>query len=96
MAEQTIPAFCLSSHASLLVTDFSPLRIGRHWREAVCASLAEKENERGGEGGGSLDASSECGLVAVHEVDAHNVVPVWVATDKLEYAARTIRTKIHR
>ncbi|KAF8071386.1 PHR1 [Scenedesmus sp. PABB004] len=29
------------------------------------------------------------------EVDAHNVVPVWVASDKREYAARTIRPKIH-
>ncbi|KAJ8011238.1 hypothetical protein DPEC_G00056080 [Dallia pectoralis] len=28
------------------------------------------------------------------QVDAHNVVPCWVASDKLEYAARTIRTKI--
>ncbi|CAL9207757.1 unnamed protein product [Musa hybrid cultivar] len=34
--------------------------------------------------------------VAVHEVDAHNVVPVWVASDKLEYGAKTIRPKIHR
>lgn len=32
--------------------------------------------------------------VAVHEVDAHNVVPLWVASDKLEYSARTIRAKI--
>ncbi|VDP25136.1 unnamed protein product [Echinostoma caproni] len=28
-------------------------------------------------------------------VDAHNVVPVWYASDKLEYAARTIRRKLH-
>jgi deoxyribodipyrimidine photo-lyase len=28
------------------------------------------------------------------EVDAHNVVPVWVASDKREYGARTIRPKI--
>lgn len=33
---------------------------------------------------------------AVHEVDAHNVVPVWEASDHVEYAARTIRPKIHR
>ncbi|GAB4814126.1 hypothetical protein N2152v2_001172 [Parachlorella kessleri] len=32
--------------------------------------------------------------VPFHEVDAHNVVPVWVASDKREYAARTIRPKI--
>ena len=30
------------------------------------------------------------------QVDAHNIVPVWVASDKLEYAARTIRPKIHK
>ncbi|URD78308.1 FAD binding domain of DNA photolyase [Musa troglodytarum] len=34
--------------------------------------------------------------VALHEVDAHNVVPVWVASGKLEYGAKTIRPKIHR
>ncbi|WOL09670.1 deoxyribodipyrimidine photo-lyase [Canna indica] len=34
--------------------------------------------------------------VAIHEVDAHNVVPLWGASDKLEYSARTIRPKIHR
>jgi deoxyribodipyrimidine photo-lyase len=28
------------------------------------------------------------------QVDAHNVVPCWVASPKLEYGARTIRTKI--
>jgi hypothetical protein len=30
-----------------------------------------------------------------HVVDAHNVVPVWKASPKLEYAARTLRSKIH-
>lgn len=30
------------------------------------------------------------------QVDAHSVVPCWVASDKLEYAARTIRPKIHK
>ncbi|XP_020094541.1 deoxyribodipyrimidine photo-lyase isoform X2 [Ananas comosus] len=34
--------------------------------------------------------------VAVHQVDAHNVVPVWAASDHLEYSARTLRSKIHR
>ena len=32
--------------------------------------------------------------VSVHQVDAHNIVPVWVTSDKQEYAARTIRPKI--
>uniref|UniRef100_A0A2C9JI45 Deoxyribodipyrimidine photo-lyase n=1 Tax=Biomphalaria glabrata TaxID=6526 RepID=A0A2C9JI45_BIOGL len=30
------------------------------------------------------------------QVDAHNIVPCWVASPKLEYGARTIRSKIHK
>ncbi|KAL3156827.1 hypothetical protein ABBQ38_001097 [Trebouxia sp. C0009 RCD-2024] len=33
--------------------------------------------------------------IPMHQVDAHNVVPVWDASDKKETAARTIRKKIH-
>ncbi|KAJ8603783.1 hypothetical protein CTAYLR_000180 [Chrysophaeum taylorii] len=33
--------------------------------------------------------------VELREVDAHNVVPAWVASDKLEVGARTIRKKIN-
>jgi len=42
------------------------------------------------------DVADKCGKkgIPVHQVDAHNIVPVWVASDKLEYAARTIRPKI--
>ncbi len=69
---ETVPALARELGASLLVTDFSPLRLGRDWRAAVAAA-------------------APC---AVHEVDAHNVVPVWEASPKLEYAARTIRPKI--
>ncbi len=32
----------------------------------------------------------------VFEVDAHNIVPCWLASDKREYAAYTIRKKIQR
>ena len=62
--------------ASLLVTDFSPLRVGRRWRDDVTTLLCPCD-------------------VPVHEVDAHNVVPAWEASDKQEYAARTIRKKIN-
>ena len=34
--------------------------------------------------------------IPVYEVDAHNVVPCWVASPKQEYAAYTFRPKIHR
>lgn len=33
---------------------------------------------------------------SVYVVDAHNVVPLWVTSDKQEFAARTIRPKLHR
>lgn len=33
--------------------------------------------------------------VPFHEVDAHNVVPCWIASDKRETGARTIRRKIN-
>jgi len=70
----TIPKLVKDTGASLLVTDFSPLRLGTEWRQQV------------------VDAVD----IPVHEVDAHNVVPVWEASDKREYGARTIRTKIHK
>ncbi|CAI5496395.1 unnamed protein product [Closterium sp. Naga37s-1] len=127
-AEETVPDFAMRCGASLLVTDFSPLRIGRHWRERVCARLADLELSQSGSGsngnssrqegtaadraaggeeaeGGAAGVGAagrdelwdtQVGLTGVHEVDAHNVVPIWAASDKLEYAARTIRTKIHR
>lgn len=33
--------------------------------------------------------------VPFYQVDAHNIVPCWVTSNKLEFAARTIRPKIH-
>ncbi len=34
--------------------------------------------------------------IPVYEVDAHNIVPCWVASDKQEYGAYTLRPKIQR
>ncbi len=34
--------------------------------------------------------------VRLTEVDAHNVVPAWIASPKLEFAAYTLRPKMHR
>ena len=33
--------------------------------------------------------------VPLYQVDAHNIIPVWVTSDKQEFGARTIRPKIH-
>ena len=57
-----------------MVSDFSPLRVGKLWKEQVCAKLPED--------------------VPLYEVDTHNIVPVWIASDKQEVGARTIRKKI--
>ncbi|KAG0564082.1 hypothetical protein KC19_8G081400 [Ceratodon purpureus] len=73
-AEETIPAFVKKCNASLLVMDYSSLRIGKQWRKGICENVPPS--------------------VAVAEVDAHNVVPIWCASDKMEYGARTIRNKI--
>jgi deoxyribodipyrimidine photo-lyase len=39
---------------------------------------------------------AKCLTVRMTEVDAHNVVPAWIASPKLEFAAYTFRPKIHR
>ena len=72
----TVPSIAEKLGCSMLVTDFSPLRIGRAWRDSVSTLLCPVD-------------------VPVKEVDAHNVVPTWEASDKQEYAARTIRKKIN-
>ncbi|KAG8495989.1 hypothetical protein CXB51_009396 [Gossypium anomalum] len=75
-AEETISKFLGECKASLLVTDFSPLRQIRKCKDEICKRVSDS--------------------VTIHEVDAHNVVPVWVASDKLEYSAKTIRGKINK
>ncbi|KAL8216641.1 hypothetical protein R6Q57_023478 [Mikania cordata] len=74
-AIDTIPSFMKECGASLLVTDFSPLRQVRGWKEEITKRVLD--------------------YVSIHEVDAHNIVPMWVASNKLEYGARTIRRKIN-
>lgn len=57
---------------SLVVTDFSPLRIQRKWKREVAKEIS----------------------TVLYEVDAHNIVPVWEASPKKEFAAYTFRPKI--
>ncbi len=61
-------------HVCHVVTDFSPLKTQRAWKESVC---------QGGNYGFEI-------------VDTHNIIPVWVTSIKQEFAARTIRPKIHK
>jgi len=43
---------------------------------------------------GKVTKSLEPKSISLHQVDAHNIVPVWVTSEKQEYAARTIRPKV--
>jgi len=70
----TLPGFIERNHVSFLVTDFDPLRIKRHWKDAVVRRTG----------------------IPFYEVDAHNIVPCRIASDKREYGAHTIRKKIQR
>lgn len=72
--EKEIVSFATQENVSVLVTDFSPLRLGRHWRDTVAKFLK----------------------VPFYEVDSHNIIPPWEVSDKEEYAAFTIRPKIHK
>jgi deoxyribodipyrimidine photo-lyase len=69
---QAILEFVSKNHIGTLVTDFSPLRISKNWKEEVASAIN----------------------ISMIQVDAHNVVPTWIASPKQEFAARTFRPKI--
>jgi len=71
--KETLPSFVEAHGLSAVVTDYSPLRINRLWKQEVGAALGD---------------------TPLIEVDAHNIVPVWVASAKQEVGARTLRPKI--
>jgi deoxyribodipyrimidine photo-lyase len=71
---ETIPAFLGQVNASLLVSDFDPLKVKRSWKAII--------NER---------------ISISHvEVDAHNIVPCRLVSQKVEFGAYTLRPKINR
>lgn len=72
--DKEIPAFVRKHQVGTVVTDFSPLRIHREWKNRVSGKLG----------------------VPFYEVDAHNIVPCRLASDKREYAAATFRPKLNR
>lgn len=69
-----IPKFLSDNNASLLISDFNPLKIVREWKDDIKTKIN----------------------IPFHLVDAHNIVPCWEASDKLEFAAYTIRPKIKK
>ena len=71
---ELIVGFCNDHNVGILITDCSPLRIQRHWKEKIAKNIS----------------------CAMTMVDAHNIVPVWIASNKQEYGAYTLRPKIHK
>jgi len=67
-------SFVKNNRVGVLVTDFSPLRPHREWKDDLAKRLR----------------------IPFYEVDAHNIVPCDVVSDKREFAAATFRPKIHR
>ena len=72
--EEQIPKFLKKNGASILVSDFDPLKIKRIWKRDVAKKIS----------------------IPFYEVDAHNIVPCLHVSQKLEFAAYTIRPKIHK
>ena len=72
--EEEIPNLLKKLGASILVSDFDPLKIKRIWKRDVAKQIT----------------------IPFYEVDAHNIVPCLYVSNKLEFAAYTIRPKIHK
>ena len=73
-SEKEIPKYIQNINASILVSDFDPLKIKRIWKRDIAKQIS----------------------IPFYEVDAHNIVPCLYVSDKLEFAAYTIRPKIHK
>ncbi|MCX7770172.1 MAG: deoxyribodipyrimidine photo-lyase [Proteobacteria bacterium] len=69
---EEIPEFISKIKASILISDFDPLKIKRHWKKEIAKKIA----------------------IPFHEVDAHNIVPCFIASSKKELGAYTLRPKI--
>ena len=72
--EEEIPNFIKKYNASVIISDFDPLRIKRIWKRDIAKHIK----------------------IPFYEVDTHNIVPCLHVSDKLEFAAYTIRPKINK
>ena len=72
--EIEIPKFIKENKASIVISDFDPLRIKRIWKREIAKKIE----------------------IPFYEVDAHNIVPCLITSNKIEFGAYTIRPKIHK
>lgn len=73
-AGDEIPRIVKESGASVLVSDFNPLKNVAAWKKEAAGKIN----------------------IPFYEVDAHNIVPCFIASPKAEFGAYTIRPKINR
>ena len=90
-----LPDFVRRHEVAAVVSDFSPLRISRGWKDELVKALTHAHTTMyftmySPCAHCILTVYSLCTLVQAlpdtphYEVDAHNVVPVWIASDKKE------------
>ncbi len=79
--------FCVEHKAGALITDFYPLNLPLKWNEEILEQLQTTDYETSFENLKKL---------IFYEVDSHNIVPTRFVSEKQEYAAYTLRPKIHK
>lgn len=72
--EEEIPKFVKKNKVGMLISEFSPLKINRNWKNSIIKNIE----------------------IPFLEVDAHNIVPCFIASNKQEYGAYTFRPKINK
>ena len=87
LRDKEIPFVLLQGDPGEAVPDF----VREHSASALVTDFSPLATKR------AWMEKAEVGLdLPLREVDAHNVVPCWVASPKQEYAARTFRPKVRR
>lgn len=83
-----IPLYCISKTDTIseLITFITKNKIGYVVTDFSPLRIARQW----------IDRVSKEISIPFDEVDAHNIVPIWAASEKREYAARTIRPKLHK
>jgi deoxyribodipyrimidine photo-lyase len=81
--EENIVNKITKEKSTVLVTDYSPLKIYNKWLTDIQNNLDKNK----------LNKDKR---VSIIQIDSHNIVPVYIASNKQEYSARTIRPKIHK